>query len=128
MPSPDIEATPRPAPSATGMLSPDSQIVLRLQRVEDAIGTKTVPGMRGDLRELKDEMGQLRSDVMKAVGSSTLDKLLNADAKKLGILLAAGVAIVAIVYGATLGYGEWTVNAKADNDAAGMLDSEIAEE
>jgi len=128
MPATDIEATPRPAPSATGMLSPDSQIVLRLQRVEDAIGTKTVPGMRGDLRELKDEMGQLRSDVMKAVGSSTLDKLLNADAKKLGILLAAGVAIVAIVYGATLGYGEWTVNAKADNDAAGMLDSEIAEE
>jgi len=128
MPATDIEATPRPAPSATGMLSPDSQIVLRLQRVEDAIGTKTVPGMRGDLRELKDEMGQLRSDVMKAVGSSTLDKLLNADAKKLGILLAAGVAIVAIVYGATLGYGEWTVNAKADNDAAGMLDSEIIEE
>ena len=122
-----MSADPAPPRSATEHLPPDTQVVLRLQRVEDAIGKDAASGMRGDITELKAEMGHLRTDVMAAVGGGVLDKLLNADAKKLGILLSAVVVVVAIIWQASISYGSWTVNNTAQSGDGASMVEEVGE-
>lgn len=82
-----------------------------------------------DWMEDKDEQDQRRFDTLVKLSEKssegTLDKLLRADTKTLTILVVAAVAVVAIIWGASVGYGDWSVNAKtppASADGASMLE------